>query len=102
MPSRAKGALGLVVEEEEGDVVLLDVAGGGRSGPIRDFGEEIVGKLCGGHMVVGFHVPLDAIKTELLASGVGGFGDAVGVEDMAVTGLQRDFEGGIFGVGNHS
>jgi hypothetical protein len=88
------------VQDQKSDVVFLSERG--LVGPGGDFGDEVVGELVGGNGMMGFDVPHDAVEAVLLLGGVGGFGDAVGIQDVAIAGLQRDFERGVFGVADHS
>ena len=45
---------------------------------------------------------LAAGKAEFLGKNIFGFGKAIGVQEIAVAGLQRDFEGCIFRFGKHA
>ena len=78
------------------------LADDGLVGPGGDFGDEVVSELIGRDGVVGFDVLHDAVEAVLFVGGVGGFREAVGVKDVAVAGLEREFEGGVFGFVNHS
>src|SRR3974390_432342 len=91
----ACGELRFVVEEEEGDVVLL--ADGGLVGVGGELCEEVVDELAGGDGVVRVDVLHETIESELHFCGVGSLRDAIGVEDMAIAGLERELECGVFG-----
>ena len=88
------------VEDEQGNVVFL--AERGLVGPGGNFGNEVVGELVGRDGMMGFHVLHDAVNAVLFLGGVGGFGDTVSVQDVAIAGLQRDFERRVSGIVDHS
>ena len=93
-------ALGFVVEEKEGDVVLL--ADGGLIGIGGDLGAEVVGELARRDGVMRMDVMHDSVEAVLFTGGVAGFRETVSVKNVTIAGFERDFECGVLSVVNHS
>ena len=89
------------IDDEQRDVVLLPLVHG-LAGPISDFSDQRVSELGSLERWMGFHEMHEAVETVQFLAGIGCFGNSVGVENVAVPGLERKFEGLVFGFVNQS
>lgn len=88
----------MVVEDEERHVIFLGLA----SRPTGDLLEKFMSDGWGWEIQMRFQKLLAARETEFLGRNIFGFGKAIGVQEIAVAGLERDFEGCVFRAGKHA
>jgi len=90
---RAGGFISAIFGEDEGDVVVLLV----RAEAVDVLDDAGHGGLRGGMAVAGEGLN-EAVFAELFAGGVGGFGDAIGVERESVAAAEMAFADGAIPV----
>ena len=92
---------GAEVEDDQGHVVFLGVAGGA-GGPTRDFGEKFLGERRGGEGGIGVEELFAASEAELFVGGVVGFGEPIGIDKATGAELKRDLKRRVFCFGEHA